>query len=132
MASNSHTVRLIWKNGNVDTINVPSGITILEAAISAGCIVPFECRWGSCAKCTGHLIKGNIIHTSPPRVLRKEHLIKNYVLLCVAEPTSDCSIEIGSHLKDSLSAISKNLPHTISSTSSTSSAFGWKSQRKNS
>ena len=130
MTSTSHTVRLIWDGGHIDTIDVPAGKTILEAAILAGCVVPFECRWGSCAKCTGHFLTGDVVHTSPPRVLRKEHLIANYVLLCVAEPISDCSIEVGDHLKDSLSTISRD---SITSTTSPplSPAFGWKSQRDN-
>ena len=130
MASTSHIVRLIWDDGHIDAIDVPNGSTILEAAISAGCIISFECRWGSCAKCTGHLLTGDVIHTSPPRVLRKEHLAANYVLLCVAEPLSDCSIEVGSHLKDSLSAISRDFTEFTPS-STPSSAFGWQSQKRN-
>ena len=104
MTSTLHIVRLIWDDGHVDAIDVPEGNTILEAAISAGCVIPFECRWGSCAKCTGHLLTGDVVHTSPPRVLRKEHLAANYVLLCVAEPLSDCSIEVGSHFLKSLAS----------------------------
>ena len=130
MTSTLHIVRLIWDDGHVDAIDVPEGNTILEAAISAGCVIPFECRWGSCAKCTGHLLTGDVVHTSPPRVLRKEHLAANYVLLCVAEPLSDCSIEVGSHLKDSLSTISRDFTESVPS-STLSPAFGWSSQKKN-
>ncbi len=128
MSTKSYTVRLIHHEGNVDLVKVSFGQTILEAAISSGCMVSFECNWGSCAACTGHLISGQIVHTSPPRVLRKEHLDLGYVLLCVAEPLSDCSIELGAHFKESLSNITRK-SKTSKISPNNSEIRGWQSQK---
>ena len=128
MSTKSHTVRLIHHEGNVDIVKVSFGQTILEAAISSGCAVSSECTWGSCASCTGHLISGQIIHTSPPRVLRKEHLNIGYVLLCVAEPLSDCSIELGTRFKESLSDITRNSQISKPGPKKSESR-GWQSQK---
>ena len=42
------------------TIEVPTGGTILEAALDAGIGYPFGCQSGNCGACKSHLIKGEV------------------------------------------------------------------------
>ena len=42
------------------TIEVPTGGTILEAALEAGVGYPFGCQSGNCGACKSHLVKGEV------------------------------------------------------------------------
>ena len=42
------------------TIEVPTGGTILEAALDAGLGYPFGCQSGNCGACKSHLVKGEV------------------------------------------------------------------------
>ena len=42
------------------TIDVPTGATILEAALDAGLSYPFGCQSGNCGACKSHLVKGEV------------------------------------------------------------------------
>ena len=69
--------------------------TILDAAEAAGESLPFGCRTGACATCTGRVLAGELEHRRPPRALKGRHLDAGYALLCIAEPRTDCRIEVG-------------------------------------
>ena len=42
------------------TVEVPTGATILEAALDAGLSYPFGCQSGNCGACKSHLVKGEV------------------------------------------------------------------------
>ena len=91
----SRRLELVWRDGSRDRIVASSRESVLEAAEGAEVALPFGCRTGACATCTGKLLGGSVRHRRPPRALKPRHLESGYVLTCVAEPTADCRIEVG-------------------------------------
>ncbi|MFB6194722.1 MAG: 2Fe-2S iron-sulfur cluster-binding protein [Haloplanus sp.] len=90
-----HAVTLAWRDGDEATIPVAADETVLDAAERAGLSLPYGCLYGACGTCTGRLIEGDLVHTDRPRALKPRHREAGYVLLCIAEPRSDCRIEVG-------------------------------------
>ncbi|MFC7080412.1 2Fe-2S iron-sulfur cluster-binding protein [Halorussus caseinilyticus] len=76
--------------------------TVLAAARREGAGLPFGCRTGACATCTGRVLDGDLEHVRPPRGLKARHLEDGYALLCIAEPRSDCRIEVGAAVANDL------------------------------
>lgn len=92
-----HRVTLAWRDdGDEAVVEVPPGETILDAAEAVGLGLPFGCRTGACATCTARLRSGSVDHRREPRALKERHLADGYVLPCVATPTADCRLEVGS------------------------------------
>lgn len=98
----SHRVTLRWSDGRIERLAVPPDRTILGAAEGEGIALPFGCRTGACATCTGRLLEGDVDHRRPTRALQDRHRRDDYVLLCVAEPRSDCRIAVGSEVRTEL------------------------------
>ena len=95
-------LELVWRGGKRDRVDASSGQSVLEAAEAAGVLLPFGCRTGACATCTGKLLEGSVEHRRPPRALKPRHVDSGYVLTCVAEPVEDCWIEVGSEVAGEL------------------------------
>jgi ferredoxin len=95
-------VRLEWRDGQTARLAVARDETVLDAAEAADLGLPFGCRTGACATCTGRLLAGTVEHRRPPRALKDRHREQGYVLLCIAEPRSDCRIEVGADVHDDL------------------------------
>ena len=95
-------VTLEWDRGRRETVDIDRNETILDGAEAADLALPFGCRTGACATCTGRLVDGSVAHRRPPRALKDRHLQAGYVLLCIAEPRSDCRIEIGTSVQAAL------------------------------
>jgi len=93
---NERRLTLSWRDGREETVWADPGETVLAAAERAGIGLPFGCRTGACATCTGRVLDGRIEHVRPPRALKPRFLADGYLLLCIAEPASDCRIEVGS------------------------------------
>lgn len=67
---------------------VEPGQTILEAAEQVGLYLPFSCRVGTCATCSGHCTEGQaIMYTQDGRM--DTDATKGLVFSCVAYPQSD-------------------------------------------
>lgn len=96
------SVTLVWEDGRRETIAVERDETILDAAEDAGIPLPFGCRTGACATCTGRLRNGEVAHRRPPRALKDRHLDAGYVLLCIAEPRASSRIEVGASVQAEL------------------------------
>jgi 2Fe-2S type ferredoxin len=90
----SYKVTLINQRQNfVQTIDVPDTEPILMQAAEQNIKIPFECVVGACATCQGKLIEGTV-DQSEQLFLSDRQVEDGYVLLCVAKPTSDCTLTV--------------------------------------
>lgn len=89
----TYQIRLTNQVEGIDqTVNVPEDEYILETAETEGMELPFSCRQGVCSTCTGKLVKGSV-DQSEGSYLDDDQVAEGYVLICIAHPTSDCTIE---------------------------------------
>ncbi|MFU1779928.1 2Fe-2S iron-sulfur cluster-binding protein [Haloarcula japonica] len=96
-------VLLEWQDsGRTETVSVLDDETVLDAAEAAGVSLPFGCRTGACGTCTARLLSGDVTHRRPPRALKDRHLRDGYVLLCIAEPTTDTHLAVGATVQAEL------------------------------
>ncbi|NJR64717.1 MAG: 2Fe-2S iron-sulfur cluster binding domain-containing protein [Leptolyngbyaceae cyanobacterium CRU_2_3] len=74
-------------------IAVPDTESILNEAFEQGIRIPFECVVGACGICEGKLVAGSV-DQSEQIFLSDDQVEAGHVLLCVAKPTSDCTLEM--------------------------------------
>ncbi len=75
------------------TIDVPTGGTILEAALAAGVGYPFGCQSGNCGACKSHLIKGEVAMEGYSEfALSDEEKARGLILACRAVPWEDSEV----------------------------------------
>jgi naphthalene 1,2-dioxygenase ferredoxin reductase component len=75
------------------TIEVPTGGTILEAALDAGIGYPFGCQSGNCGACKSHLIKGEVTMEGYSEfALSDEEKERGLILACRAVPWEESEV----------------------------------------
>jgi ferredoxin-NAD(P)+ reductase (naphthalene dioxygenase ferredoxin-specific) len=75
------------------TIDVPTGGTILQAALDAGISYPFGCQSGNCGSCKSHLIRGEVTMDGYSEfALSDEEKARGLILACRAVPWADCEV----------------------------------------
>lgn len=94
----SYEVVLVRRTGPETVLDVAPTESVLEAAERTGRCLPFGCRRGTCASCTGRVLGGDVEHRREPRALKDHHLQDGYVLTCIAQPRGDCRIEVGAEV----------------------------------
>ncbi|BAZ10876.1 2Fe-2S ferredoxin [Calothrix sp. NIES-4071] len=89
----TYKIRLMNEESGIDkTVDVPEDSYILETAeIEGGIDLPYSCRKGLCSTCTVKLVKGSV-DQSKQSSLDSKRIAEGYVLICIAHPTSDCTI----------------------------------------
>ncbi|MFB6206902.1 MAG: 2Fe-2S iron-sulfur cluster-binding protein [Haloglomus sp.] len=104
-ADEHHRITLERADGTGTTVvRAHTGETVLEAAERAGVALPFGCLTGACATCTAELLAGSVEHRREPRALKPRHRDAGYVLTCIAVPTSDCRLRVGSDVAGELTS----------------------------
>jgi ferredoxin len=74
---------------------------LLDALEHEGVSLPYGCRYGGCISCAAKLLAG-AVDQSEGVALNRRQLADGYVLLCVARPLSDCTLEVGVESHDKL------------------------------
>jgi len=70
------------------------GVSILQAALDAGLVLPYGCRDGACGSCKGKLIEGRIDYGHhSEKALTPVEREQGFALFCQAKPLSDLVIE---------------------------------------
>ena len=74
---------------------------LLETLEEQGVDLPYGCRYGGCITCAAKLTAGSV-DQSEQVALNNRQLNNGYVVLCVARPLSDCTLEVGVESHDTL------------------------------
>lgn len=74
---------------------------LLETLEDCGVSLPYGCRYGGCISCAAKLLRGDV-DQSEGVALNGRQLADGYVLLCVARPQSDCTLDVGVESHDKL------------------------------
>ncbi len=75
------------------SIEVPTGATILWAALEAGISYPFGCQSGNCGACKSHLVKGEVAMEGYSEfALSDEEKARGLILACRAVPWEDSEV----------------------------------------
>jgi ferredoxin len=91
--ANSYQIRIFNQTEDIDqTIEVPSDKYILETAEEQGMALPYSCRQGVYSTCTVKMISGTV-EQSEGTYLSEEQIAQGYVLICIAQPQSNCVFE---------------------------------------
>lgn len=80
----------IEHEGQVTTLDVKKGQTILEVALKNGLKLPHDCQLGVCMTCPAKLVAGEVDQSGS--MLSEDVAEKGYALLCMAQPKTDCKI----------------------------------------
>lgn len=98
-AMGSHAITFVTPGGDRVATRTEDDESLYSVAIAAGIDMGYGCFQGNCLSCLGRLRTGDVEHVRDPVALSAELLDEGFVLLCVATARSDCSIEIGAHLR---------------------------------
>jgi ferredoxin len=74
---------------------------LLDTLREQGVDLPYGCKYGGCITCAAKLTHGEVDQRRQV-ALNNRQIANGYVLLCVARPVSDCTLEIGVESHDKL------------------------------
>ncbi|MDB4222343.1 2Fe-2S iron-sulfur cluster-binding protein [Granulosicoccus sp.] len=99
-ATTVSTFKVELRNSGV-VLEVSADEPIYKAALKAGVQLPIGCDYGGCITCAAKLIEGGVRQPGAS-ALNKRQSQAGYILLCVAQPKSDCIIDDGVESHDEL------------------------------
>ena len=74
---------------------------LLKSLLSQGVDLPYGCQYGGCITCAAKLVSGKV-NQQAQVALNNRQINSGYVILCVALPVSDCTLEVGVESHDKL------------------------------
>lgn len=93
-----HKVEL--RNAGI-TLEVAEDEPVYKAALAAGVQLPIGCDYGGCITCAAKLVSGQVRQPGAT-ALNKRQSQAGYILLCVAQPKTDCVVDEGVESHDTL------------------------------
>ena len=97
----AETYRITLANRGGAVVDCPANEAIYDACLRAGYQLPIACAYGGCITCAARLLDGKVRQPGGT-ALNKRQSKAGYVLLCVARPKTDCTIEVGVESHDRL------------------------------
>ena len=97
--SDTRTITLANRDGT--TYVVDAHRPLLTTLREQGVDLPYGCRYGGCITCAARLMDGEVDQHRQV-ALNNRQIGDGYVLLCVARPLTDCTLEIGVESHDKL------------------------------
>jgi len=97
----ARTYRVVLRNRDHACLEVREEETILAGAEARGFRLPVGCRYGGCITCAAKLIEGKVVQPGGT-ALKRRQVEAGYILLCVARPRQDCTLEVGVESHDAL------------------------------
>ena len=98
MAQN-FTITLANRGGQ--SVSVAANRPLLDSLEAHGMSLPYGCRYGGCISCAAKLLAG-VVDQRAGTALNGRQMRAGYVLLCVARPNSDCTLDVGVESHDML------------------------------
>lgn len=92
---------IILANRGGAAFEVDHRTPLLLSLREQGVDLPYGCKYGGCISCAAKLISGNVDQTAQV-ALNNRQINNGYVILCVARPMSDCTLEVGVESHDKL------------------------------
>ena len=89
------------KNRKNAIFQVEAKRPLLDSLRDQGVDLPYGCKYGGCITCAAKLISGKIDQRRQV-ALNNRQISDGYIILCVARPKSDCTLEIGVESHDKL------------------------------
>ncbi len=93
------TVTLANRSGATYTVDPRR--PLLDSLREQGVDLPYGCKYGGCITCAAKLIDGEV-NQRRQVALNNRQIAEGYVILCVARPVSDITLEIGVESHDRL------------------------------
>ncbi len=94
-------VNIIISNLDSLKLQVSTSKTLLVSIQEKGVSLPYGCKYGGCISCAAKLINGKVKQINNT-ALNNYQISHGYILLCVAKPLIDCTLEIGVESHDKL------------------------------
>jgi ferredoxin len=95
------TVTITLANQGGRTFEVDRRKPLLDSLEDQGVSLPYGCRYGGCISCAAKLLEGDVDQRAGV-ALNGRQLTDGYVLLCVARPKGDCTLDVGVESHDTL------------------------------
>lgn len=99
MTASLHMITIA--NRDNATYEVDAKRPLLETLREQGVDLPYGCKYGGCITCAAKLTDGEVDQRRQV-ALNNRQINNGYVVLCVARPKSDCTLEIGVESHDKL------------------------------
>ena len=85
---------IILRNRSDARVECRAGETIYQACLRAGFQLPIACDYGGCITCAAKLIEGKVRQPGGTALNRRQSQA-GFILACVAQPKTDCVLEVG-------------------------------------
>ncbi len=99
MAMKTCTVTIA--NGENAVFEVDARRPLLDSLRDQGVDLPYGCQYGGCITCAAKLTQG-AVNQAAQVALNNRQIADGYVILCVARPRGDITLEIGVESHDKL------------------------------